>query len=217
MLKTMDDRVWYLSYGSNLSEDRFLTYIVGGQAPGSKVSHVGCVDKTLPTERRHIRLEGWKLVFRHSSSWWGGLVCGIEKDKNSYTHGMLYNITREQFLDVTKQENGIDVHDKLDVDWEALRRDGGLRLFDGVYGFLVSLGNIDGFPVLSFTHPPGTKHARGHRTASEPYLRTIAKGLTPHHVPPDELKEYLRSKEGIDPHWDDKGLEKLIQEVSLSK
>ena len=36
-----EELVWYLSYGSNLLEERFLCYIEGGTPPGSKSFHSG--------------------------------------------------------------------------------------------------------------------------------------------------------------------------------
>ena len=36
-----EELVWYLSYGSNLLEERFLCYIEEGTPPGSKSFHSG--------------------------------------------------------------------------------------------------------------------------------------------------------------------------------
>ena len=46
--------VWYIGYGSNLSKERFLCYITGGQPIGNAKSYEGCRDKTLPISDKSI-------------------------------------------------------------------------------------------------------------------------------------------------------------------
>lgn len=44
----MSEMVWYVCYGSNLLEERFLCYIKGGVIPGNTRSERGAKDTTLP-------------------------------------------------------------------------------------------------------------------------------------------------------------------------
>ena len=64
-----EDLVWYASYGSNLQEERFLCYIMGGKAIGSNKSNPGCKDKTPPRDTEEIYIES-EMYFAKSSSVW---------------------------------------------------------------------------------------------------------------------------------------------------
>lgn len=45
-MEDLQDKVWYACYGSNLLEEHFLCYILGGQPAGVKTVYGGCNDKT---------------------------------------------------------------------------------------------------------------------------------------------------------------------------
>ncbi len=53
---TMTGYVWYVGYGSNLSEQRFLCYIQGGTPPFGKDSNRGCQDQTRPKAEKPIKI-----------------------------------------------------------------------------------------------------------------------------------------------------------------
>lgn len=59
--------------------------------------------------------------FAKNSTIWGGgaaFLCTQLRDKNNKSsHGRMYLITNEQFLDVVEQENG----DRLDIDFELVK------------------------------------------------------------------------------------------------
>lgn len=180
------DLVWYCSYGSNLNEARFRTYIVGGRFEGAVHTHVGCRDATLPRRVVHWKLEGYRLFFRMASEWWGGRVCGIEPDEaNAFVHCVCHLVTRQQFEDVAKQENGLPVNEPLPgLDYADLHRNRSATLLPHAgYGHLLLLGELDGYPVLSFTHAPGScprvpdddddALQRPHKTASTNCMRAV--------------------------------------------
>ncbi len=211
----MEDLVFYLSYGSNLDEARFLTYITGGSVPGSTKVHEGCRDKSLPRKRVHHKF-GWRVRFVAYSEWWEGLAACIDEEAD-VSHGVAYLITREQFVDVLRQENGLPLERDVVVDWEALHARSALEVASGLaYGLLRTMGELDGVPVYTFTHTSEfmRKQQRGsrkkpERTASVAYLNVIARGLSAH-LPREELCEYLRSREGIKGRWTDEALQSLV-------
>jgi len=49
-----DDMVWYISYGSNMLEERLKYYILGGTCHFNNKTYVGCKDKTLFTESKAV-------------------------------------------------------------------------------------------------------------------------------------------------------------------
>ena len=104
----MKDLVWYASYGSNLSYSRFLCYINGGTPGGSSKRCEGCSDKTPPQDRRPITIPHELYFARESSSWGGKGVAFVksQRDDNVKTFGRMYLITREQFTQIVRQENG---------------------------------------------------------------------------------------------------------------
>src|SRR5699024_2242991 len=64
-------RIWYVSYGSNMSSERLRCYIEGGRPPGGNVDHVGARDRTPPIDTAGVILPG-RLYFAGESRTWGG-------------------------------------------------------------------------------------------------------------------------------------------------
>jgi hypothetical protein len=237
-----DELCWYVGYGSNLDWRRFMTYIKGGAIPGGSHHHEGSRDPREPIRIDTHVLKDRRLVFRQYSSWWGGKVCSIVKEDGNIVHTRCYLITRAQFEDVVKQENSRAVQDVLRIDYDLLHNNGQTILFpDAGYGLLLHVGTKDGHPMYSFTHPPNhtqddddgvvkssntmkmqdsfevavksKKAIVPNRTASAPYLKTLARGLRGH-ISHDELVLYLHSCEGITDHWTQEQIKELI--VSLN-
>lgn len=122
-------RVYYVAYGSNLLETRFLAYVRGGQAPGNGRLHAGCRDSAVPDHSVPAALP-YRLRFaRHGGNWGGGGVCFLDVcavgsaptrlaggrdgerelvrallDAGDHSVGRAYRITLEQFNDVVAQE-----------------------------------------------------------------------------------------------------------------
>src|SRR6266478_8214404 len=91
--KSAFKRVWYASYGSNLSTARFMCYIVGGRPPGSETVNPGCRDKTAPKDNQSLPLD-WELYFASYSTWWRGAAAFIRRSTRATTTlGRMYLIT----------------------------------------------------------------------------------------------------------------------------
>jgi hypothetical protein len=125
------------------------------------------------------------------------------------TLGRMYLITKEQFIDVVKQET--DFKGELMIDFDRAISDGSLIFREGSwYGNIIFLGNQYDHPIFSFTHQdnisPTTK-------PSNKYLRTIFKGIheTYDHLNTAEIVDYLISKQGVANNYSREDLEKLIE------
>ena len=202
---------WYASYGSNLWEERFLCYIRGGQPEGATKSYPGCTDKTLPMDKEEIYICSEMYFAKSSGNWEHGGVAFIKThfDEQHQTLGRMYLITKEQFIEVVKQET--DFKGELMIDFDKAISDGSLVFREGSwYGFIIYLGNRYDHPIFTFTHQdnisPTTK-------PSNKYLRTIVKGIheTYEHLNTDEIVDYLISKQGVADNYSREELEKLIE------
>ncbi|KAD1436644.1 hypothetical protein R6Q59_029043 [Mikania micrantha] len=152
--------VWYASFGSNMSEPRFLCYIQGGQAEGMKRPCRGAVDKTKPKEVMWKTVPHRLFFGRESTATWGpGGVAFLNPESNyqEKTFICLYKITLEQFNDVLLQENvridtsspffDLNALDSIEyektISLEALK--------DGWYHNVVYLGKENDIPILTMT------------------------------------------------------------------
>jgi hypothetical protein len=181
------ERVWYASYGSNLSAQRFLTYIEGGRPPGVRTRHIGCRDATPPLDDIAIRYTG-ALHFACESGRWGGQGIGFLDDtRTSQALGRAYNITSEQFDDVVAQENG-GLRKGTPTPLTEVLDKGSLTTASGLYSQLVHIGDYNNMPVVTFTGSFTAQDALveayealpGSRLRNEPspnYLRMLGRGL----------------------------------------
>ena len=97
--------VWYVSYGSNLSYERFMRYINR------------CTDTTEPVENKAKTFD-FSLYFATKSSIWGNGKGGsafIDTSKTGLTHCRMYKIKRSQFEEVMAME-GPKYTRKIDLD-----------------------------------------------------------------------------------------------------
>lgn len=190
---TLDEKgnpkyVWYASYGSNLSEGRFLTYIEGGSPEGTDSSHPGARDKSKPIDSTPIRFEG-RMHFAGTSYKWGkGGIAFMDKDTSGHSLGRAYLITFEQFKDVVAQENG-KTPGTLEIDGAEALNNGRSEVGIGLYNNLVHIGDYKGSPVFTFTSSFSASEAISNAQAvggskfgatnspSNNYLRMIGRGL----------------------------------------
>lgn len=173
----MVERVWYAAFGSNLSYDRFLVYLNGGQAPGSQGASPGARDNTQP-HRSTTCFTTRRLVFGQKSvRWSGGGVAFLNSQPEDppsevRTALRLYDITAEQFEDVFQQENGLE--EPISIDLDEVESDGLADLTDRWYGRVLFLGRQDGLPIFTIT-----THSIPEPNPPHPaYLQTIMTGLT---------------------------------------
>ena len=123
------EKVWYACYGSNLSADRFKSYIVGEINPANGIPEKGCTDKSLWTEDKVRTFPGQLYFAKSSGKWDDGGVAFIDPDADGTIYMRLYLITHEQFLEVQGQEGA----------WYSKRVDLGMA--------------EDGNPIYTFTSP----------------------------------------------------------------
>ena len=100
-----------------------MCYIEGGIPEGTEKSYSGCSDKTPPHDDKKIIIHH-ELYFSKSSSIWEGKAVAFiksKRDESAKTLGRMYLISREQFVQVVRQENGLGIDDtSLSLDFENL-------------------------------------------------------------------------------------------------
>lgn len=158
-------RVWYSSYGSNLHEDRFLTYIKGGQPEGSSRTYDGCTDQNLPEGAIPIRFAGCRPHFALTSRVWGGGIAFIDAQKGETAQGLgrAYNISISQFDEVVAQENGLPTKAASQVPLDEALTTGRSVIGTGSYETILHIGDYQGAPVITFTAPFSTRDATTRR------------------------------------------------------
>lgn len=165
--------IWYASYGSNLSLERFMTYINGGKPKNSSKIEKGCKDKTPPAESRPHKIKHALYFARISKKWNNGGSCilSVKYDENKTTLGRKFLITEDQFLDIVSQNNGVE---QTSINFDEVIKLGSKSINDSLSGNILHLGNEDGFPIFTFTsHFDETEFRRPDIL----YLATIGAGI----------------------------------------
>lgn len=168
--------VWYAAYGSNILRERFMAYLNGGPVPNATDGRQqqGARNSQKPLDDRPHLIERTLLFAKSSQRWGGGGVAFLDPVERPAqpTKGRAWLVTLEQLEDVYRQENGQETVAAIDLD--RLIADGSVSYFDGWYGHLMALGELDGLPVVTFTaheRPDPFRHAHSS------YLDVIARGL----------------------------------------
>ena len=176
----MSDRLWYLSYGSNLLRERFHTYLTGSDEHSEFGAHPPAPSTALPAEQRWLWIDH-ALYFAGVSQRWTGAAAfvstTVDSANRSVGHG--YLIDRVQFAHLAAVENvvaAIDVGatETLGIgQWARLAVDREGESFRGKYDALLRLPDIDRRPAFTLTssvvREPGEPSSR--------YLSTIRRGL----------------------------------------
>lgn len=152
-------RVWYASYGSNLNEQRFLTYIEGGRPPGSTRTYAGCDDRTRPEASVPMRFNGRPHFALTSTVWRGGIAFMDTHKAQAQALGRAYLISVEQYDQVVAQENGGPSLGAAKVPLDEVLASGRHVQGSGPYETMVHVGDFEGAPVLTFTSPFSTRDA----------------------------------------------------------
>jgi len=179
-MKTSQEYVWYLGYGSNLSRQRFLCYILGGKPVHGLRNNTGCVNTALPLENKPFKIPH-RFYFalpgkKEETHGWrkGGvafIVPEIEKEKKHWTLGRMWKITKDQYSKIRDQEG----------------RD--------TYNFEIHPGEKDGSSIYTITNRNILTNIL---RPSEAYLKTIATGLKEtYNMSNENIVEYLITKVGI--------------------
>jgi hypothetical protein len=213
--------VWYASYGSNLLRERFLCYIIGGTPEGAKRNNTGSTDKTLPLEDRPISIQHPLYFAERSESWQDAGVAFISEERTDQaaTLGRMYLITAEQFIQVVRQENGLEPDDDS-LNFDILPYTEGEEetqeefiIGTGWYGKVMILGRQDGYPIYTFTSPTSI-HDRVPISPGENYLRTIGRGIhETYGFDQEQIADYFLEKPGVKGFWTK---DQLLEQLKLS-
>lgn len=192
------ERVWYTSYGSNMLLDRLGCYLFGGRPAGAARAYPGCRDPRPPAASLPVRLRG-ALYFATESVVWGGGRAFYDPGARGHVLARAHLVRASQFADIVAQE--MYREPGADLDLTGALRDGRAVLGDGRYETLVCPGQIDGFPVLTFTAPWGLADVAW-TAPSPPYVRCIAAGLLEAGAwDADAVAAYVAACPGAAGHW----------------
>lgn len=169
-ISSWKEYLWYVSYGSNMLEERFLRYIKGGNY-GGKVSQP-CDDQTLPLAVKAIEIP-YDMYFGNKSGSWKCGVSFLDVTKPGNALAVAYLISKKQFNHIAAEEN-----------------DG--RFPDGTgnwYEHIIGLGMMDGFEVKTVTN----ESIRSYNPPSSDYLSTLFRGIKENwpDMSDKDIEEYL--------------------------
>jgi hypothetical protein len=170
--------VWYVSYGSNMSEARLAAYIEGGVPPGGNRANPGARDASPPRRSLPVDLPGAVYFAGDSPQWKGGVAFYDHDAEGGPTAARAFLITAHQFADIAAQEM-YRVPQEGDPLVEVVIDgiDGGRHhVGPGHYETLIEVGRHEGVPMLLFTAPHGLDHVE-HTSPSPAYLSMLADGL----------------------------------------
>ena len=170
--------VWYVSYGSNMSEARLAAYLEGGVPPGGRRANPGARDASPPRRSVPVDLPGALYFAGDSPQWHGGVAFYDHDAACGPTAARAYLITAHQFADIAAQEM-YRVPQEGDPLVEVVLGgiDGGRHhVGPGHYETLVEVGRLEGVPMLLFTAPHGIDHVE-HTQPSAAYLAMLSAGL----------------------------------------
>lgn len=187
----LTQHVWYVAYGSNLCESRFLAYINGSDGtiwPRAR----GCRDKTSPSRDISGEIPGSIYFAERSISWDNGGVAFYDPTlKDSITLVRMYLVTLDQFNDIFLQENGLDAGD-ITATITNLSVGSSVVHGTGWYCEIWRLADVNCFPAFTFTSPV-RKHQAVQVAPSRKYVEVIAEGLrSAHGKSENEALDYLR-------------------------
>lgn len=168
------DYVWYVSYGSNMLEERFMYYIKGGSYKGSRYREP-CDDTSLPVAVKTVKIPYDMYFGNTSGSWKNSGVSFLDTSKKGKALGVAYLITREQFEHVASQEN-------------SGRFPNG---FGEWYEDIIDLDMIDGFEVKTITN----NNLRDYNEPCQEYLDTLHEGIKENwpYMSDENIDDYLKN------------------------
>ncbi|MFP7296992.1 hypothetical protein [Neobacillus niacini] len=183
----------------------------GGKPAGSSKVEIGCRNTSLPLKESVFEIQH-PLYFAKEAARWGfqGVAfIGLSSEKENVTLSKKYLVTREQFLDILKQENNgleFDIHleDVIEKGSQVFRN-------NAWYGNILYLGEHEQYPIFTFTAPWDVKEVQLKKPSYE-YLSTIVKGLK-RDFSDEEIYEYLKEKDGINGEY---STEELIDVIKSS-
>lgn len=142
--------VFYVCYGSNLSETRFRQYLN---------------DYKTPLESYRVNLAR-DVYYAGGSSRWGGGIAFLDADR--FTAKKVYRayaLSKPQFESLFSDENGW-YRDPLP--WDQIHENENTYLQSCLYNRIINLGTIHGVPALTFTNEDSAEEAARYNWLSEP-------------------------------------------------
>ncbi len=162
---------WYVSYGSNLLEERLKYYILGGECKFNGKTYAPCSDTTLPLKSVPVSIP-YSMYYSNYSrgSWENSAVCFLDTSKPGKAYGRAYLINRRQLGEIHAKEG-------TGVNWYPKR---------------VPLENIGDYEAFTFTNPMPKEHENICRI-SFAYGFVLYKGMkeTYPDMSDDEIYRYL--------------------------
>ena len=164
-MQPYNELIYYVSYGSNMLEERFLSYIKGGKCRFNKMNYRGCDNKSLFLSSKSIVIP-YQMYYSKFSTSWGGAVSFLSKNKGK-TYAKAYLITKEQFEQIKKQEGA----------W---------------YSREIELESIDGFETRTFTSEFESEH-KSFIEVNNNYKKVLRLGLKEsfNNLSNEEIEKYL--------------------------
>ena len=171
LVTSSEHAVWYVAYGSNLLQARFLRYLEGQD--GEFGVHAGARNNAPPSEERPFALRH-RIYFAGMSVRWQAPVAFVRLHPNPrpVTFGRGYRLEWTQLEDVLAQENGTRLGLRLpglpDAPDEHLELE-----TDGKYNAVLRFDDHEGEPVVTAT----TLRRFEIGEPSAPYIETMRRGL----------------------------------------
>ncbi|MGD8305562.1 MAG: hypothetical protein PVF17_02820, partial [Ignavibacteria bacterium] len=216
----MNDLVWYCSYGSNLSYERFKLYLFGGASPLVNRAYPGCQDKTKPLKDIPYEIP-YEMYFAKKVKFWEDKAVAFIDDTKSNelkTFSRMYLIKKTQFEEIVNQENNpFQSSNPISINIEELKRTGYLLLGSDeenrFYGKVLFIGVFEDAPIVTFT----SKWSMNDISFNEPsikYLKTIISGIREKRkIDKEELLNHFTNINGIKDNYTHKKLSKIIDEI----
>ncbi|WP_062210402.1 hypothetical protein [Streptomyces sp. NBRC 109706] len=191
-----------------MSAERLGHYLRGGCPPGGGIVHPGCRDPSPPLRTRPVMLPG-VLYFATESHVWSGGRAFLDPEVSGRAPAVAHLLTVGQFSDVAAQEMGRPPGRDLDLA-ALLGATGRAVLGPGRYETLVSAGEHDGIPMVTFTAPWRLGDVPGNAPAAA-YLRMLGSGLMAGHGrSAEEAAAYLAGRPGAAGHWTAEAVRQLL-------
>lgn len=197
----MNHYVWYASYGSNLSYDRFMCYIEGGRPLGSNQIEKGCLDKAPPVKDKAVTIRHELRFVQRSKRWnnQGVAVISHAPSDGFETLGRMYLITKEQFYHVVMQENNLSCSETCAFDLPKVGEM--LVIAQGLYGRILCIGQEEGYPIYTFTSVKAEEELMINGPC-EAYLQMIARGMLEiYDLSTMQLVNYFKDLKGVAGHY----------------
>ncbi|MBC8195619.1 MAG: hypothetical protein ISR43_06085 [Acidimicrobiia bacterium] len=152
------ETIWYVAYGSNLLEARFLAYLTGCGDGEPWGPHRGAADPSPPKADRRVEVPH-PVRFGGNSQRWGGGCCfcpvePLPTDRLTPV-GRAWLVTRSQLADIVTQENRLPA-DSVQIPDRLPKPGDSTRVIDGLIDRLLAMPPIDGISAvtLASTDPP---------------------------------------------------------------